>query len=62
MSARAVITMSPEQYLAGLKQLEAATAKSSNKMENSFQNYERLVRLEARLVLWGSLSGANLET
>ena len=39
MSARAVITMSPEQYLAGLKQLEAATAKSSNKMENSFKDY-----------------------
>lgn len=39
MSARAVITMSPEQYLAGLKQLEAATAKSSNKMENSFKEY-----------------------
>ena len=31
--------MSPEQYLAGLKQLEAATAKSSNKMENSFKEY-----------------------
>lgn len=39
MSARAVITMSPEQYLSGLKQLEAATAKSSNKMENSFKEY-----------------------
>lgn len=39
MSARAVITMSPEQYLAGLKQLESATAKSSNKMENSFKDY-----------------------
>ena len=39
MSARAVITMSPEQYLAGLKQLEAATNKSASKMENSFKEY-----------------------
>ena len=39
MAARAVITMSPEQYLAGLKQLEAATNKSANKMENSFKQY-----------------------
>lgn len=39
MAARAVITMSPEQYLAGLKQLESATNKSASKMENSFKEY-----------------------
>ena len=39
MAARAVITMSPEQYLAGLKQLEASTTKSASKMENSFKEY-----------------------
>lgn len=31
--------MSPEQYLSGLKQLEAATNKSASKMENSFKEY-----------------------
>lgn len=39
MSARAKITMSPEEYLRGLRELEAATAKSSSKMENSFKQY-----------------------
>lgn len=39
MSARAVITMSPEEYLAGLKKLESETNKSANKMENSFKQY-----------------------
>ena len=39
MSARAKITMSPEEYLRGLRELEAATAKSANKMENSFKQY-----------------------
>lgn len=39
MSARAVITMSPEEYLAGLRKLEAETNKSANKMENTFKNY-----------------------
>ena len=39
MSARAVITMSPEEYLAGLKKLEAETNKSASKMENSFKEY-----------------------
>ena len=39
MSARAVVTMSPEEYLAGLRKLEAETAKSANKMENSFKEY-----------------------
>ena len=39
MAARAVITMSPEQYLAGLKQIESETGKSTSKMQNSFQSY-----------------------
>ena len=39
MAARAKITMSPEEYLAGLKKLEAETNKSANKMENSFKAY-----------------------
>lgn len=39
MAARAKITMSPEEYLAGLKKLEAETNKSANKMENSFKQY-----------------------
>lgn len=39
MSARAKITMSPEEYLAGLRKLEAETNKSASKMENSFKQY-----------------------
>lgn len=39
MSARAKITMSPEEYLAGLRKLEAETNKSASKMENSFKKY-----------------------
>ena len=39
MAARAKITMSPEEYLAGLKKLEADTTKSASKMENSFKSY-----------------------
>lgn len=39
MAARAKITMSPEEYLAGLKKLEAETNKSASKMENSFKQY-----------------------
>lgn len=31
--------MSPEEYLAGLRKLEAETNKSANKMENTFKNY-----------------------
>lgn len=39
MAARVKISMSPEEYLAGLRKLEAETQKSANKMENSFKNY-----------------------
>lgn len=39
MAARAKITMSPEEYLAGLRKLEAETNKSASKMENSFKEY-----------------------
>lgn len=39
MAARVKISMSPEEYLAGLRKLEAETQKSANKMENSFKQY-----------------------
>jgi hypothetical protein len=39
MAARVKISMSPEEYLAGLRNLEAETQKSANKMENSFKQY-----------------------
>lgn len=49
MAARAVITMSPEQYLSGLKQLETNTTKSVSKMENSFKRYGQEIERGGKL-------------
>ena len=49
MAARAKITMNPEQYLSGLKQLEASTTKSTGKMQNSFKEYGREIERGGKL-------------
>lgn len=49
MAARAVITLSPEQYLSGLKQIEAATAETTNKMSAGVSDFGRTLTRGGKL-------------